>query len=103
MKHGEKRRAEFPAKQFTLLGEFFAAYLHEDFKDEYGSVGEAAKAFLRDANMEEAIALRREWKAFRKFFATREIAEVQGAVRKLGGAWHPEGDADLKKLDVALA
>ena len=104
MKHTIPRsHPDFSPDDFPALNDFFSAYLHEDFADEYGSVGEAAKAFLEVANPEEVKRLRAEWKNLRQSLDHRPIEEVQAAVRRLGAAWQPNSASDLGKLDVALA
>src|SRR5260370_42222054 len=64
MTSGEKKQrvakitADFPA-----LRAFFEGYLHQDFRDEYGSAVGAARAFWKDASDSELAAVRKEWRA----------------------------------------
>jgi len=89
-------------EDFPALHEFFAAYLHQDFRDEYGSATKAAKQYVKDAAPDQAEGLRSDWQRFRQKFAGQPFATVQAAIRKLGAAWLPESEAALTQLDAAL-
>jgi contact-dependent growth inhibition (CDI) system CdiI-like immunity protein len=89
-------------EEFPALHEFFAAYLHQDFRDEYGSATKAAKRYVKDASSDQAQSLRSDWLRFRQRFAGQPFATVQAAIRKLGAAWLPESEAALTQLDAAL-
>jgi contact-dependent growth inhibition (CDI) system CdiI-like immunity protein len=89
-------------EDFPALHEFFAAYLHQDFRDEYGSATKAAKRYVKDATPDQAQSLRSDWLHFRQKFAGESFATVQAAIRKLGAAWLPESEGALTQLDSAL-
>jgi CdiI immunity protein len=89
-------------EDFPALHEFFASYLHQDFRDEYGSATKAAKRYVTDAAPDQAQSLRSDWHRFRQKFAGQPFATVQAAIRKLGAAWLPESEAALTQLDAAL-
>ena len=89
-------------EDFLALHEFFAAYLHQDFRDEYGSATEAAKQYVKDAAPDQVQHLRTDWRRFRQKLAGQPLATVQSAIRKLGAAWLPDSEAAITQLDAAL-
>jgi hypothetical protein len=99
-KHEEK---PFDPADYPALREFFPAYLHQDFGDEYGSAAEAVKGFLSDASGDEILQVKDEWKAFRQAFAERPVYEIQSALDKLGSEWQPQKELELKELDEIFA
>jgi len=96
----KKRRATKSTPEFPALREFFSGYLHQDFRDEYGSAVGAAQAFRRDASDSEVKAVRREWNAWRTELEQVSSEEIAKAVRELG--WRPESTADLDQVGGAL-
>ena len=44
------------AEDYPTLSDFFSAYLHQDFRNEYGSATKAAKHYLADASPEDGQA-----------------------------------------------
>ncbi|HEY1469976.1 MAG TPA: contact-dependent growth inhibition system immunity protein [Candidatus Acidoferrum sp.] len=101
MKHEEGNR--FDANDYPALQEFFPAYLHEDFAEEYESAVEAVKEFLAEASGDEIQNVRDEWLRLRKALADRSFAEVQSAVGSLGAAWQPANKAEWKSVDEILS
>jgi contact-dependent growth inhibition (CDI) system CdiI-like immunity protein len=101
MKQEEKK--EFDPNDYPALQEFLPAYLHEDFAEEYESVGEAVKEFLAEASGDEIQNVRDEWLRLQKRFADRPFAEVQSAMRSLGAAWQPANEAEWKSVDEILS
>ncbi len=89
-------------EDFPALHDFFAAYLHQDFRDEYGSATKAAKQFVKDASPDQVQGLRDDWQRFRQKLAGQTFSTVQAAIRKLGAAWLPDSEAAVAQLDVAL-
>ena len=89
-------------KKFDALREFFSAYLHEDFRDEYGSAAAAARAFRGDASEEEIAAAGAEWKRWRGELEESSLEEIHRAVRELGAAWRPESVEDLDRVGEVL-
>lgn len=89
-------------EDFPALHDFFAAYLHQDFRDEYGSATKAAKHYVKDAAPDQAQSLRGDWQRFRQKLAGQPLPTVQSAIRKLGAAWLPDSEAALAQLDAAL-
>jgi hypothetical protein len=103
MKRGHpKKGVTIAPADFPALAEFFAAYLHQDFNDEYGSAANAVKQYLGDATPQEAQSVRAEWARFRTALAGRPLGEVQSAIGKLGAAWRPDSQSALTDFDVAL-
>ena len=99
----ENKKVAFAAAQYPRLREFFSAYLHEDFQDEYGSAAGAATAFCVDASVEEVRETREEWTKLRTSLAGRPISELREALQKLGGAWRPRDENELRGMDDAFA
>ena len=87
---------------YPTLSEFFSAYLHQDFRNEYGSATKAAKHFIADAEPDQAQSLRNEWQDLRAKLNGQPLPVIQAAVRKLGAAWLPDSEAALKQIDAAL-
>jgi CdiI immunity protein len=103
MKRGHsKKGVTIAPADFPALVEFFAAYLHQDFNDEYGSAAAAAKQYLGDATPQEVEGVRAEWARLRTTLAGRPLSEVQSAFGKLGAAWRPDSQSALTDFDVAL-
>jgi hypothetical protein len=94
--HGKK---PFDPADFPALRELFPGYLHQDFTEEYGSAPEAIKGFLADASGDEILQVKEEWTRFRQAAQQWPLPEVQSAVKKLGSAWQPQNEAELKELD----
>jgi hypothetical protein len=95
-------QAPIAAGDYPTLSEFFSAYLHQDFRNTYGSPTKAAKNYISDASPDEVQTLRNEWKSFREKLADQPLRVIQAAVRKLGAAWLPDSEAALTQLDAAL-
>jgi CdiI immunity protein len=95
-------QAPIAAEDYPTLSEFFSAYLHQDFRNEYGSPTKAAKHFIADASPDEVQTLRNEWTKLREILHGQPLPVMQAAVRKLGAAWLPDSEAALKQLDAAL-
>ncbi len=85
------------------LREFFSGYLHEDFRDEYGSAAGAARAFCGDASAEEASQARQEWAKLRRLLTGQSIPDLHTGLQKLGGAWQPLDLEELKTVDAIFA
>jgi hypothetical protein len=98
----ESENSPFDPGNFPALLEFLPAYLHQDFREEYDSAGEALKAFLSEASGDEIGDVREEWARFRKNFMGRPFREIQAALEQLGSAWLPENEAELKNVDEIL-
>jgi hypothetical protein len=101
-KHTHEEKPFDPA-DYPALREFFSAYLHQDFGDEYGSAAEAVNGFLSDASGDEILQVKDEWKTFRHAFGERPVQEIQSALGKLGSEWQPENETELKQLDEIFA
>jgi CdiI immunity protein len=95
-------QAPIAAEDYPTLSEFFSAYLHQDFRNEYGSPTKAAKNYVADATPEEVQTLRNEWQKFREKLSGQPLPVIQAAVRKLGAAWLPDSEAALTQFDAAL-
>ena len=96
-------RVPFDPSDFSALREMLPAYLHQDFVDEYGSAEKAIQGFLEEASGDEILQVKEDWVRFRKTFGGRPLKEFQTALGRLGSAWSPQSEADLKRLDQILA
>ncbi len=56
-----KKSSDFSATDYPALRAFLRGYFHQDMKDEYGSVEEAARKFCADASPDERAAVARDW------------------------------------------
>ena len=90
-------KSEFPA-----LREFFPGYLHQDFREEYGSAAGAAKAFRKDASDAEIEAVQREWRRWRAGLKNSPADEIAKALRQLGSSWQPENPKEMDSLEKAI-
>jgi contact-dependent growth inhibition (CDI) system CdiI-like immunity protein len=100
--HPHEKKPFDPA-DYPSLREFFPAYLHQDFGDEYGSAEHAVKGFLADASGDEILQVKDEWKLFRAAIRGRPLTEIQRALEQLGSAWLPENEAQLEGVDEILS
>jgi hypothetical protein len=100
--HSREKKPFEPA-DYPALREFFPAYLHQDFAEEYSSVADAAKGFISEASGDEILQVKEEWKAFRQTMRTHSWPEIQAAIEKLGSAWLPKDETQLKELDEILS
>jgi len=98
----QSRSAPFDPGDYSALREMLPAYLHQDFVDEYGSAAAAIKGFIEEASGDEILQVKEDWLRFRKALAGRPLREVQTAIGRLGSAWTPQNEADLKRLDEIL-
>ena len=103
MKHEHSpEKRPFDLGDYPALREFFPAYLHQDFAEEYGSAAAAVKSFLADASGDEILQVKEEWKLFRMAFRSRPFREIQAALGQLGSAWSPENEAQWESVDEIL-
>ena len=98
----EKENFSFDPGHFPALREFLPAYLHQDFREEYDSAGDALEAFLSEASGDEIVDVREEWRRLRRNFAGKPFEEIQAALEQLGSAWLAENEDELKDLDEIL-
>lgn len=97
MKH-DQGEMKFPA-----LRAFMRSYLHQDFGEEYGSAGGAAKAFREDATTEEVAAVAKEWREFLVLVRGKALDQVNELLAgKLGSAWRVGSLAELDAMTEAL-
>jgi len=93
----------FEPADYPALREMLPAYLHQDFADEYGSAVKAIEGFLQEASGDEILQVKEDWLRLRKALARRPWKECQKAFTRLGSAWTPQSEADLKRLDEILS
>ena len=101
MKHhdGNKHGGHFSAAEYPGLKEFLTSYLHEDFREEYGSPSGAARAFTGDAGDDELKQVQTEWARLRASATGKSIVKLQEALQKLGAAWQPQDEEELFGVD----
>jgi hypothetical protein len=103
MKHEDEHKAHdaklFEPSDYPSLRDFFPAYLHQDFAEEYGSAMDAVKGFLTDASGDEILQVKEEWSALRRALRGRPLQEIQTAITRLGSAWLPENESQLDQWD----
>lgn len=103
MKHEQPRqRKSFDPADYPALREFLPAYLHQDFGEEYSSASDAVKGFVNEASGDEILQVKEEWKKFRADLAGQPFAEIPAALERLGSAWLPANEAELKEVDEIL-
>jgi hypothetical protein len=95
----EKKEFSFSAADYPRLAEFFDGYLHEDFREEYGSPAAAAQAYCNDASHQQVVEAHAEWTILRKSLEGQSVSKWQDALLKLGGSWRPQSPEDLLSLD----
>jgi CdiI immunity protein len=100
--HSRKTKLFDPADYPALQG-FLPAYLHQDFSEEYGTAAQAVSAFVSEASGDEILQVKEEWKAFRARFAGAPFQEIPASLRRLGSAWAPANESDLREVDEILA
>jgi len=101
MKNERKGGAFVPAN-YPALQESLPGYLHEDFQEAHGTPAEAVETFRSEASEEEIQAVREEWQRLRKQFAERPLNELHGALVRLGIAWRPASEEELRAIDEIL-
>ena len=99
MKNEGKGRAFVPAN-YPALWESLPGYLHEDLQETSGA--EAMEGFMSEASEEEIQAVREEWSRLRKQFAGQPLTEMQAALVRLGIAWRPKSEEELRAVDEML-
>ena len=67
-----------------------------------GTAAEAMEAFLKEAREYEIQQVSEEWKRLRAHFAGRPLAESQAALVRLGIAWRPASEEELRRIDEIL-
>lgn len=97
MKDAKKNNDELPA-----LRRFLRGYLHEDWRQEYESVEEAAHDFWEDADPDERSRVRTEWLNFAESVKGQPIDKISRHLQELGSAWRPSSASDLDAITRAL-
>ncbi|HMI54236.1 MAG TPA: contact-dependent growth inhibition system immunity protein [Candidatus Saccharimonadales bacterium] len=100
MKHHEgSKPGHFSAAEYPGLREFLTSYLHEDFREEYGSPSGAARAFTGDAGDDELKQVQTEWARLRASVTGKSLHKLQEALHKLGAAWQPQEEEEVQAVD----
>lgn len=102
-RHTEKKEFSFSPEDYPRLAEFFDGYLHEDFRDEYGSPAAATQAYCNDASHQQVLEAHHEWTTLRKNLEGQSISRWQELLQQLGGAWRPQSQEDLLSLDQVFS
>ena len=98
----EKKGGAFAPANYPALQESLPAYLHEDFPETSATATTAVEAFVNEAGAEELQQVREEWQRLRKQFAGRPLKELQAALGRLGIAWRPASEEELRAIDEIL-
>jgi len=96
------RHTKFESADFSHLREFLRGYLHEDWPDEYGSVGEAVEQLWTHTGTASIARVANEWEKFQQIAGGQFETTVE-LLGQLGGAWNPTSQADLDQMGEALA
>ena len=96
----EKKGGAFVPANYPTLQESLPGYLHEDLQETSGAA--AVEAFVNEAGEEEIQPVREEWGRLRKQFAGRPLMELQAALVRLGIAWRPASEEELRGVDEIL-
>jgi hypothetical protein len=100
MSEQESRSDEVRAAEFPLLREFFRGYLHQDMREEHGSVESAAANFWENADIDERVAIAKEWERLLTRFKSKPFPElIQAVTRDLGSGQMLEPD-DVEKISA---
>jgi len=86
------------AADFPRLSEFARGYLHQDLIPEYGSVLNAALAYLDDLSDRERQQAAAEAFRFRAVTHEWHNAEVNSAIATLGGSWSFVAKGELQEV-----
>jgi len=89
-------------EEFSALRSFLRGYLHEDWKQEYDSVEQAARDFWDDADAGERHQVRAQWLAFTKSINGQSLDSISRRLHDLGSAWQPASESDLDAITRAL-
>jgi|1185.fasta_scaffold133306_2 hypothetical protein len=76
------------AEPFPMLREFARGYLHQDLLVEYGSVMEAAKAYVSDLRAAERKELAAESRQMMTSARNWKAAELNQQLHRMGAAWN---------------
>jgi hypothetical protein len=99
----KKTETDLGGMKFPALRAFMRSYLHQDFGEEYGSVGGAVKTFREDATKEEVVAVLKEWREFLAVVHGKDLGEVNDLLAgKLGSAWRAGSLPELDRVTEAL-
>lgn len=85
-----------------VMREFLRGYLHQDWKQDHGSVEEATRHFCEDADPEQCRNLLTEWQSFRVSVRDQSLDAIARKLRELGSAWQPATLEDLDKITCVL-
>ena len=84
------------------LGMLLDGYFHEDFRAEYGGHEGAARAFVRDASLDERRAAAEALARFIEWADGVERPRWQAGLRRFGGAWRPRSLLSLREVLAIL-
>ena len=73
--------------EFATLEYFLRGYLHEDWKQEHGSLKRAAQQFCEDANSDERDQVLTEWQEFVESAKAQPLDEIARRLIAAGVVW----------------
>lgn len=77
------------AQDSPAVSAFLRGYLHQDFREEHGTLAQAFQAFWADANADDRRRFLDEWRAFLALSEGRSWVDVRRALERLGAVWTP--------------
>lgn len=101
MKERDQKSTAPASRDFPALSDFLRGYLHQDMRDEHGSVAKAAQDFWQAADIDERIAVAEDWKRLREQFKHRPVSDLNRALTSLGSAQLLEA-SDIETINAVL-
>ena len=91
-------------RSYPALREALRGYLHEDWTTEYADSDDAVRAFRRDAEKEEALAVAVEAKKLRAALAGTEVRDLRRLLGAgFGSGWRPSTAAEADRVLRSLS
>ncbi|MBV8478320.1 MAG: hypothetical protein JO266_16315 [Acidobacteria bacterium] len=88
--------------EHSSLRNFLRGYLHQDWKQEHGSIDRVVRQFCGDAGPGEVRRVGTEWHEFMEWTKGLPLGEITRQLTQLGSAWQPASVAELEALTRAL-
>jgi hypothetical protein len=100
------RESSAPAlsrESYPALADFLRGYLHQDFREEHGSVSAAVQAFRAAASREELRGLAEDAIRFGQLIRDARLGDVRRLLAdELGSGWVPVTNAELRSFLALL-
>ncbi len=89
-------------EDFPALRDFLRGYFHEDCIDEYGSLEEAARQFVKDADKAQRKALAGEWGKFMELMGKSPLGEINERLRAMGSGCEFSNVEEIQEITKAF-